>query len=206
MEWHNWLAFSLAAAVVLAIPGPTILLVLVQSITHGPRAALPLVAGVAVGDFIAVTCSLLGLGVILAASATLFTLLKWIGAAYLIYLGVRMWRQPPQLGNLKDESAEAPAGKLFRNACLVTALNPKGIIFFLAFVPQFVEPTGNAHFQLALMALTFLLLATLNAALYAYFAGQIRVWLRHPETLRWFQRGGGSALIGAGMLTALAER
>ncbi len=206
MEWQSWVAYTLAASVVLAIPGPTILLVLVQSLEHGRRAALPLVAGVALGDFIAVTGSLLGLGIILAASATLFTLLKWAGAVYLIYLGLRMWQRPLSLTEVKEGKVEAPAGKLFRHACLVTALNPKGIIFFMAFVPQFIDPAADPNLQLALMAITFLTLAVINAALYACFASRVRDWLRRPKALRWLQRGGGSALVGAGMLTALAER
>ena len=95
MPTELWLAFVATSAVVLAIPGPTILLVLSYSIAHGRTATLPLVAGVALGDLIAMSASLAGLGALVLASATLFTLLKWFGAAYLIYLGIKLFRSAP---------------------------------------------------------------------------------------------------------------
>ena len=92
MSIEIWIAFTLAAMVVLIVPGPTIILVISQAIAHGRRAVVPLTAGVTLGDFTAMTVSLLGLGAILASSAALFSMLKWIGAAYLIYLGIKLWR------------------------------------------------------------------------------------------------------------------
>ena len=98
MSFEQWLAFAAASAVLLAIPGPTILLVISYALGHGKKAAGATVGGVALGDFTAMTASMLGLGALLAASATLFTALKWIGAAYLIYLGVKLWRAPVSVG------------------------------------------------------------------------------------------------------------
>jgi threonine/homoserine/homoserine lactone efflux protein len=135
-----WLAFSLASAVVLAIPGPTVMLVASYALARGRRSAWATVPGVALGDLAAMTASLACAGALLAASATLFTVLKLAGAAYLIWLGIKLWRAPPILS--EAEAAEpAPRSNraLFLNAFTVTALNPKSIVFFIAFAPPVCE-------------------------------------------------------------------
>jgi threonine/homoserine/homoserine lactone efflux protein len=197
-----WITFAIAAEIILVIPGPTILLVVSQAIAHGRWSVMPLVAGVLLGDFTAMTLSMLGLGAVLAASAALFTVLKWIGAGYLIYLGLRLWRRSPEQAS--DEAAEAATtgGKLFQRAFIVTALNPKSIAFFVAFLPQFVSPSSPLPIQLTILGATFLVMATVNAALYAVFAGELRDTLKSPRARRWFDRLGGTALIGAGVFTA----
>ena len=126
----TWLAYAAATAVLLVIPGPTILTVISYSLTHGRRANAALVAGVALGDSTALVLSLVGLGAVLAASAVLFTAVKWAGGLYLIYLGVRMLRGGAVA---LPAEGEVPAqleshGRVFLNTWLVTALNPKGII------------------------------------------------------------------------------
>jgi threonine/homoserine/homoserine lactone efflux protein len=194
-----WLAFCAAAIAMLIIPGPTILLVIGQSLGGGARNALPLVAGVALGDLTAMTLSLAGLGAILATSATLFTALKWAGAAYLIWLGVKMWRAPV-------EATAAPplaGGKALRQAWLVTALNPKGIVFFVAFVPQFIDPARGFATQAALLVATFVTLAAANAAIYAALAGRLSGAVRRPSVRRALNRLGGGVLMGAGLAVAL---
>ena len=199
MTLDIWLAFLLATTVMLAIPGPTILLVIGQSLGAGRRHALPLVAGVALGDLTAITLSLAGLGVLLAASATAFTLLKWAGAAYLVYLGVKLWRAPV--------SAEAApplrARAAFRQAYVVTALNPKGIAFFVAFVPQFISASAPFLPQAAILVASFVALAALNALLYALLAGQMSSLVRRPAVRRGFNRAGGGVLVWAGLTLAL---
>jgi threonine/homoserine/homoserine lactone efflux protein len=195
-------AFFLAAAIVLIIPGPTIILVISQSASQGRRAVWPLVAGVTLGDFTAMSLSLLGLGAIVSASATLFSILKWIGAVYLAYLGIKLWRSDPQPTALRSTLCIASSHRLFTHAYVVTSLNPKSIVFFVAFLPQFINHTAPIAFQLFLLGLTFLILAAVNAALYGFFAGQLRETLQNPAVLRWFNRCGGSALIGAGIFTA----
>src|SRR3712207_6098413 len=121
MTLESWTAFALASLALLAVPGPTILLVVGQSLgAGGRRGALPRVAGVALGDLTAMTLSLAGLGAVLAASAILFTLLKWAGAAYLVWLGLRLWRAPV----MAEAAPPLPAGRAMRDAWLVTALNP----------------------------------------------------------------------------------
>ncbi len=162
MTFHAWLTFILATAVLLAIPGPTVLMVIGQSLGAGRRHALPLVAGVALGDLTAMTLSLAGLGALLAASAAAFTLLKWIGAAYLVYLGVVLWRAPVSA----DAAPPLGAAAAFRRAYVVTALNPKGIAFFVAFVPQFMSPSAPFLPQAAILVVSFVTMASATALLW----------------------------------------
>jgi threonine/homoserine/homoserine lactone efflux protein len=207
MGLEIWMAYMVAAEIILVIPGPTIILVISQAITHGRRSVVPLVAGVTCGDATAMIFSLLGLGTIMSASAMLFTLTKWAGAVYLVYLGLKTWRARAENGAWNSSRLNGGSrGELFKSAYIVTALNPKGIAFFVAFLPQFVDPRGAYLTQLFILGTTFLVLALINAALYAIFAGTVRDTLRQPRARRWFNRCGGSALIGAGVVTAAMQR
>ena len=199
MDLTIWLAFLAAAMTILLIPGPTILLVIGQSLGGGARNALPLVTGVALGDLTAITLSLAGLGAILAASATLFTLLKWAGAAYLVYLGVKLWRAPVEAG----ATPPLAPGKAMRQAYVVTALNPKGIAFFVAFVPQFIDASRPFLPQAAILVASFVTLAALNAGCYAVMAARLSGAVRRPGVRRALNRCGGAMLLGAGVAVAL---
>ncbi len=201
MAIEHWLAFVAASAILLAIPGPTILLVISYALGHGRRFAMATVAGVALGDFTAMTASMLGLGALLAASAAIFTVLKWIGAAYLIYLGIKLWRAPvsdPVSGDVPAK--EEKALRIFLHTYVVTALNPKSIIFFVAFLPQFLDTTRPILTQMIIFETTFLVLATLNAGAYALMASMARQTIRKPSVQRVVNRTGGSLMIGAGLL------
>jgi len=204
MPIENWLAFAAASAVMLAIPGPTILLVISYALGHGRKASSATVAGVALGDFTAMTASMLGLGALLATSAALFTGLKWVGAAYLIYLGIKLWRAPVmgQGVEASDGAAKESPLRIFLHTYVVTALNPKSIVFFVAFLPQFLVPTQPFWPQVLIFEATFLVLATCNAALYGLLASAARNTIRKPNVQRIVNRTGGSLLIGAGLLTA----
>ena len=138
MSFESWAAFTAASMVLLVIPGPTILLVVSYALGQGWRTALPMAVGVALGDFTAMTLSMLGIGALLAASATVFTILKWIGAAYLVYLGIKLFRAGGAL-NAEPRTDAASAARMTAHAWLVTALNPKSITFFVAFLPQFIS-------------------------------------------------------------------
>lgn len=201
-----WVAFVLAAMVLLIIPGPTIILVISQAIAHGRKAVSPLVVGVTLGDFTAMTLSLLGLGAILSSSAALFSVLKWIGAVYLIYLGIKLWRSNPEKHEIRLSATRTSEQSLFKSAYIVTALNPKSIAFFIAFLPQFISAQSETFPQFLVLGATFLFLAALNATLYALFAGQLRDTKQNAKVRRWFNRCGGSALIGAGIVTATLQR
>ena len=201
-----WIPFALATTLILIIPGPTIILVISQAVTHGRRSVVPLVAGVILGDFTAMTLSLLGLGALLSASAALFSVFKWIGAIYLIYLGIKLWKLNPENDATQYIAENTSARALFKSSFIVTALNPKSIAFFVAFLPQFIDPLKPAVSQLTLFGGTFLAMATLNAALYAIFAGQLSEHIKKRKIRKGFNRCGGSALIGAGIFTASLQR
>ncbi len=208
MPLDLYLAYLLTTCVVLVIPGPTILLVVSYALSHGRRTALATVAGVAAGDLLAMTLSLAGVGALLAASATAFTVLKWIGAAYLIWLGVKLWRAPavPLAAAADEPPAVPPARSMGLHAFAVTALNPKSIAFFVAFLPQFISPDHPPVPQMVIMGGTFLVLAIANAAAYGLLAGSLRAQIRRPATMRLVNRVGGTALIGAGVATAALRR
>jgi threonine/homoserine/homoserine lactone efflux protein len=202
MSFTHWLAFAAASAVLLALPGPTVLLVISYALGHGRKAATAIVAGVALGDLTAMTASMLGLGALLATSAALFTALRWIGGAYLIYLGIKLWRAPVQAA----DAAQAPPIKPLRmlaHAYAVTALNPKGIIFFVAFVPQFLVASKPFWPQVLLLEATFVTLAIVNSMLYSLMASAARQKLRQPRVQRAVHRTGGSILVGAGFFAAV---
>ncbi|WP_424134876.1 LysE family translocator [Roseomonas chloroacetimidivorans] len=201
MNLETWLAFVAAASAMLIIPGPTILLVLGQSLGGGRRSTLPLVAGVAAGDALAMSLSLAGLGALLAASSLAFGILKWAGAAYLLWLGLRMWRAP-----VEGAPAPLPPRRAGLQAFLVTATNPKSIAFFIAFVPQFLDPARPFLPQAGLLVCSFVLLAAGNALGYALLAGRLSGAIRRPGPRRLLNRAGGSMLIGAGLATALLGR
>ncbi|GGF48328.1 lysine transporter LysE [Aliidongia dinghuensis] len=201
MPLDHWLAFTAAAAVVLALPGPTVLLVVSYALGHGRRSAFATVAGVTLGDFTAMTASMLGLGVLLTTSAALFTGLRWVGAAYLIYLGIKLWRAP--VGAMTtEETAETNGWRMFLHAYAVTALNPKSIVFFVAFLPQFFLASAPIVPQMVIFEATFLVLAAVNTIGYALLASAARRAVKRPEVQRRVNRVGGSMLIGAGLFAA----
>ncbi|CAO3415707.1 LysE family translocator [Azospirillum doebereinerae] len=202
MSFELWLAFAAASAVMLAIPGPTVLIVVSYALGHGRRSAMATVAGVALGDFTAMTASMLGLGVLLSTSAALFTGLKWAGAAYLVYLGIKLWRAPVTAGSEQAGEPEVSPLRMMLHTYAVTALNPKSIVFFVAFLPQFLDTARPLAGQMVAMEATFLVLATLNATLYALAASAARKAVRTPSVQRAVNRTGGSLLVGAGLLTA----
>jgi len=207
MDLHLWLAFVAASVALLLIPGPTILLILGYALSQGRRVALATVAGVTLGDFLALTASLLGLGALVAASATLFTVLKWVGAVYLVYLGLQLWRSAGRMPLDPLTPAETlPARKVFAHATLVTALNPKSIAFFIAFVPQFLRPAEPLAPQFVILIATFVGLAGLNTLAWALLADRLRLRIGRPQVIARLSKLGGAALVGMGVMTAALRR
>jgi len=206
MSLEIWFAFAVASTALLVIPGPTILTVVSYSIAQGARANVPLVLAVALGDSTALLFSLLGLGALLTTSAFWFTVVKWAGGLYLLYLGIKLLRSGVQIGGIEKTAGGGSRWKLFLNTYLVTALNPKGIVFFVAFLPQFVTPAANVTQQLWLLAITFVVLATINATLYALFAASAHRFLTSPRAQRRFNVVGGTLLSSAGVWALLAKR
>ncbi|MEM6372865.1 MAG: LysE family translocator [Pseudomonadota bacterium] len=205
MPLDLWLAFVAASVALLLIPGPTVLLVLSYALSKGRSVAVASAAGVALGDLVAMTASLLGLGALVLASATLFVVLKWCGAIYLIWLGIKLLRSAPA-GTATLPTLDITAHGVFRHAAAVTALNPKSIAFFIAFVPQFVRPKAPLAPQFAILIATFVSLAALNALAYALLADRMRTMIGRPGLIVWLTRAGGAALIGMGFVTATLRR
>jgi len=203
MTIELYLAFLAACVVILVMPGPTIMLVVSQALAEGRRSVWSTVAGVSLGDLTSMSLSAVGLGALLAASAALFTLLKLAGAVYLVWLGVRIWRAGERpIGNDAGPTGQSQAA-MFIRAYAVTALNPKSIVFFVAFMPQFIVAGAPLLPQMLLLGGTFLVLATLNAAIYAVLAGAARDAVRNPTINRAVHRTGGGMMIGAGVWLAL---
>ena len=198
MSLETWLAFAAATEILLLIPGPTVLLVVSYALGQGWRAALPMAVGVALGDFTAMTLSMLGVGALLATSATVFTVLKWIGAAYLVWLGIKLWRAGGALA-AEPRTSAASSAKMLGHAWLVTALNPKSLTFFVAFLPQFLDPHAGFVAQMAIFETTFLTLAFANAFGYALIASRARGFIRNARAIGIVNKVGGTCLIGAGI-------
>ncbi|MEP3442976.1 MAG: LysE family translocator [Sulfitobacter sp.] len=201
-----WLTFIAASIALLLIPGPTVLLVLSYALSKGRSVALASAAGVALGDLLAMTASLLRLGALVLASAALFTALKWIGAAYLIYLGIKLLRSAPAPSLAAPHAHDITARTVFAHTAAVTALNPKSIAFFIAFVPQFIRPEVALLPQFTVLITTFVTLAAINALAYAIAADHLRRIIARPHIITWITRAGGSALIIMGILTATLRR
>jgi len=204
MSPETWFTFVAASTILVIIPGPTVLLVVSYALGQGWRAALPMAVGVALGDFTAMTLSLLGIGALLIASATIFTVMKWIGAAYLVYLGIRLFRTGG-VPNAEPRTAAASGLRMLTHAWLVTTLNPKGLLFFVAFFPQFVGPSVSILPQVIILKSTFAVLAFANALTYAMLASRARRWVQDERIIKSVNQGGGAMLVSAGVATAAIQ-
>lgn len=200
-----WFAFALAAAAVIAIPGPTTLMVLGHTVSNGWRMGALSLIGVTLGDICSITLSVLGFSALLAASATAFTVLKWAGAAYLVWLGIQLWRAPP-MDLTPTQEKRTGAGGAIAQTFIVTLLNPKGILFFAAFLPQFIDPAKPLWPQVIVLMLTFDLLAAGIQGFYIFAMGRARHRIASPQRLKNMNRVGGAMLVGAGLLTATLKR
>ncbi|WP_296225852.1 LysE family translocator [Ralstonia sp. UBA689] len=205
MTLQTWLAFIGASIIILLIPGPTILLVIGDSLANRGRSAWSTVAGVAAGDTTAMTVSLAGAGALLAASATAFTVLKLVGGSYLVYLGIKSIVSARRLRDDAPEAAipvqQKSARRRFLSAWTVTALNPKSIVFFVAFVPQFMSADQTFLSQSVILLPTFVCLAAANASMYALAAKLLAKRLTSVAAQRRFGYTGGAVMVGAGTLT-----
>src|SRR5215475_12949456 len=155
MELHNWLLY-LAAAIGLSLsPGPNGLLALTHGALHGHRKALFTISGGVLGFVILIALSMFGIGALLQASIVWLTVLKWLGGAYLVWLGIQVWRSPPMELRATNGNEGKPGWSLFKDGLLSAVTNPKALLFFAAFLPQFIDPSRNLFLQFAVMAATF---------------------------------------------------
>lgn len=194
--WSLFCALSLVTAFT---PGPAVLLAVSNAATLGARRALLSSAGNAAGVFVVAITALLGLGALLQASATAFTLLKVGGAVYLVHLGIRQWRSPAPLASKAPSiSADGDAWRLFGQGVLVAATNPKSILFFTALLPQFMQPQSPFWRQGLLLTATFAACTVLSHLCYVAAARHLRRWLGEARG-RWWQRASGALFIGLGL-------
>ena len=205
MPLETWLAYTLVTTTFLLIPGPTIILVISYSLLRGRQAIIALVLGVGLGDLTAMSLSFLGVGVLLQTVAIAFYLIKWLGAAYLIWLGIKMWLSASEFTDLDKKTRSNAWREIFSSAYITTALNPKSIVFFLAFIPQFIEPELPFATQAVILGATFFVLAIISVLGYAALAIYAGQQLHLPLIQRWTHRIGGGLLIGAGGMTAVTS-
>ena len=196
MNFETWLSYVGAAFIVCMIPGPTILMVIAQGLNHGPKSVLPLIIGTGTGNLLAMSLSFIGLGALMSASAVMFGVLKWLGAAYLVYLGINYWRAPAE--SLRLESGLMDAREVFKDSFIVTALNPKSIVFFVMLLPLFIDDDHPILVQMMIMSVSFIVVSSLTVLIYGVFSGYIHDKLKSPLTRKWFNRTGGGLLMGAG--------
>lgn len=206
MNLHLFLAYCLAVAILVLLPGPIVTLVIANSLRQGTRSGFATVAGASLGNAILLGATAIGLLAFFALLSEIFQVVRWAGALYLIWLGIRAWRAHGGSG-----AAIAPAGArslraVFLQGFLVAITNPKALVFYIAFLPQFVDAHLPAAPQLLVMVGTMMIMALLSDSAYALLAGRARGWFAAPERRRLQSRISGTLLIGVGCGLLLARR
>lgn len=199
MELSTWLLYTAAAVGLSLTPGPNGLLALTHGALYGTRRTLATILGGSVGFAAIIALSMFGIGALLAANAELIFWLKWLGGAYLVFLGVQVWRSAP-LGTSRSQGGSTPV-KLFQAGLLSAVTNPKGILFFVAFLPQFIEPSESLLLQFLIMAATFVVIEFVYEIVVANAADRIQPWL--AKVGKNFNRVFGSVFIAIGVLLPL---
>ncbi len=205
---HLYATFFLATTLLILMPGPIVTLVIANSLKHGTRTGLTTVIGANSGSTILMTAGALGLSTVLAVAADIFEWIRWAGVLYLVYLGVREWRnvfrkQPDENTVLPPD--EKPKG-VFWHGFVVAITNPKTIFFFVAFFPQFINPDQPSAPQITLLCVTFIVLACLLDGMYAVIAGRARFWLAGAKRARLRHGITGTLLLGTSLGLAIARK
>jgi threonine/homoserine/homoserine lactone efflux protein len=202
MNWSLFSAFLFITILLVLTPGPIVTLVVSTAATRGIRAAMMTVIGTTLGNAVLLACIALGLNWVLRASAEVFEIMRWAGAAYLVWLGIQTWRQAGQEG-----LAPPPRGHVHaRRGFMVAMTNPKTIAFFTAFLPQFIDPSLPVGRQLLVMCAVSAIVAGLLDACWGLAAGYGRAWFMQPRHNRLLGRLSALALIGGGIWLSLARR
>jgi homoserine/homoserine lactone efflux protein len=196
MDLNTWLIYLIAAVGLSLSPGPNGLLALTHGALHGRRLTLFTIAGGALGFVVLIALSMFGIGALLQTSLLWLTVLKWVGGAYLVWLGIQVWRSPPLGATLAATGGQAHAGVLFRQGLLSAVTNPKGILFFAAFLPQFIDPARSLWLQFVVMAGTFALVEIATELFIASAAHRIRPWLQRVG--KAFNRACGGVFMAIG--------
>ncbi len=205
MDWTLWAGFVVASLIVGLLPGPGVTSIVGYALTAGTRTAVASVFGATVGNAVAMTLSLLGVGFLIEKWPAAFLIIKWVGAAYLVGMGLYaiVTAKPASIDEGEAIGSVRP-GTAFWGTVAVTAINPKTIIFFVAFTPQFIS-THHAYWaQAGVLLATFCAVVTLSDGFYAVGAGWVAGFLRGPKIHLWSKRIGGAVLMAAGLVTATA--
>ncbi|MDH0303276.1 MULTISPECIES: LysE family translocator [unclassified Pseudomonas] len=209
MSLHDWFGFVAVAMLVTLTPGPGVIMALSNSVACGPRRAMLGSLGNAVGLLAVSAATSAGLGVVLQTSATAFLLLKVLGASYLIYLGIKQWKSRTSAFDQLDQPLKPASGngKLLLNGVTVALTNPKAILFFAAFLPQFIRPGADSDFQLGILVLTFAACSIISHAFYVTLAQALRRKLATPNRARLMNRlfGASFVTLGASLFTVQAK-
>ncbi len=201
MQLEPWLIFLVASAGLSLSPGPNSLLALTHGALHGHRKTLYTIFGGSVGFTVIIALSMFGIGALIQSSIVWLTALKWIGGAYLVWLGIQVWRSPPVASQLATRVEQRSGRSLFLQGALSAATNPKGLLFFVAFLPQFIDPHRSLIVQFAIMAGTFIATELLTEFALAIAANRIRPWLSRVG--RRFNRVCGGLFVAIGALLPL---
>jgi homoserine/homoserine lactone efflux protein len=199
MEFHTWLIYLLAAIGLSLSPGPNGLLALTHGALHGRRKALYTIGGGAFGFVVVVALSMFGIGALLKSSLVWLTVMKWAGGAYLVWLGIQVWRSPPIGVEVGNAAPPRSGWSMFRQGALSAMTNPKGILFFAAFLPQFIDPARSLVVQFVVMAGTFAAIEIATELFIASMAHRISPWLRRVGKRFNQVCGGVFALIGVAL-------
>ena len=215
MAWHLlpplplMLAFAAASLVLALTPGPAVVYIVARTLAQGRVAGLASAVGVALGNFGNALGAALGLAVLFAVSSAAFTVVKLAGAAYLVWMGLKMWREPSPASQagVAREMQRLSTGQVFRDGLVVALLNPKTALFFAAFLPQFISAPEHAVAQSVVLGGLFALIAASTDTGYVLLASLVAPRLRQAAGARRLgQRAAGTAFIGLGLLAAVSER
>lgn len=206
MNLHLFLAYCFAVAILVLIPGPIVTLVVANSLSHGSRSGLATVAGASIGNAILLCATAVGLVAFFAWLSEIFQIVRWVGAIYLIWLGIRAWRAHSAQGMRIAPTGKRSLRALFLQGFLVAITNPKAMVFYIAFLPQFLDSHLPPARQLVVMIGTMIVMALLSDCAYALLAGRARGWFTAPERRRLQSRISATLLIGVGCGLLLARR
>ena len=206
MNLHLFLAYCFAVAILVLMPGPIVTLVVANSLGHGSRSGLATVAGASIGNAILLVATAVGLVAFFALLSEIFEVVRWVGALYLIWLGIKAWRVDGGQGLAIVPAAKRSARTVFLQGFLIALTNPKAIVFYIAFLPQFIDSHLPAGPQLLAMIGTMFVMALFSDSAYALLAGRARRWFTTPARRRLHGRITGTLLIGVGCGLLLARR
>jgi threonine/homoserine/homoserine lactone efflux protein len=206
MNLHLFLAYCFAVAILVLMPGPIVTLVVANSLSHGSRSGLATVAGASIGNAILLGATAVGLVAFFALLSEIFEVVRWVGALYLIWLGVKAWRARGGQGLAIVPAAKRSSRAVFLQGFLIAITNPKAIVFYIAFLPQFIDSHLAAGPQLLVMIGTMIVMALLSDSAYALLAGRARGWFTTPARRQLQSRITGTLLIGVGCGLLLARR